>query len=112
MAVARIHGSLGKVEFVGVGNIAATVLDDEGTRRAVSHNGIVGHEMRKVQMFTYPWRPAAILLMHSDGIGTGWNVDQYPGLRAQPSEVIAAVIYRDFCRGSDDATIVVAKGRG
>ena len=112
IAVARIHESVGKVEFVGIGNIAGSVLDAEGTRRAVSHNGIVGHEMRKVQMFSYPWRPAAILVMHSDGIGTGWNFDQYPGLRAQSPEVIAAVIYRDFCRGSDDATVVVAKGHG
>ncbi|HET7707788.1 MAG TPA: SpoIIE family protein phosphatase [Thermoanaerobaculia bacterium] len=112
VAVARIHGGTGKIEFAGVGNIAASVVDDEGTRRAVSHNGIVGHEIRKVQMFSYPWRPAAMLLMHSDGIGTGWNLDQYPGLRAQSAEVIAGVIYRDFCRGTDDATIVVAKGRG
>lgn len=112
VAVARIQHAAGKVEFAGVGNIAAAVVDDGGTRRAVSHNGIVGHEIRKVQMFSYPWRPTAILLMHSDGIGTGWNIDQYPGLRAQPPEVISAVIYRDFCRGTDDATIVVAKGRG
>lgn len=110
VAVARIHSHLGKVEYAGVGNIAATIVDDEGTRRAVSHNGIVGHEMRKLQMFSYPWRASGILLMHSDGIGTAWSVDHYPGLRAQPPEVIAAVIHRDFCRGSDDATIVVAKG--
>ncbi len=112
VAVARIHGRVGKIEFAGVGNIAASVVDDDGTRRAVSHNGIVGHEIRKVQMFSYPWSPAAILLMHSDGIGTGWSIDQYPGLRTQSPEVIAAVIYRDHCRGTDDATIVVAKGRG
>ena len=111
IAVARIHTHLGKVEYVGIGNIASTIVDDEGTRRAVSHNGIVGHEMRKVQMFSYPWRPSGILLMHSDGVGTAWGLDQYPGLRSQPAEVIAAVIHRDFCRGSDDATIVVAKGR-
>ena len=87
-------------------------VGDDGVRRAVSHNGIVGHEMRKVQLFSYPWKPSAILLMHSDGVGTAWNVDHYPGLRAQSPEVIAAVIHRDFCRGSDDATIVVVKGRG
>lgn len=112
VAVARIHSHLGKVEYVGIGNIATTIVGDDGVRRAVSHNGIVGHEMRKVQLFSYPWRPSAILLMHSDGVGTAWNVDQYPGLRAQSPEVIAAVIHRDFCRGSDDATIVVVKGRG
>jgi anti-sigma regulatory factor (Ser/Thr protein kinase) len=111
IAVARIYSHVGKIEYAGVGNIAATIVDDEGTRRAVSHNGIVGHELRKLQMFSYPWRASGILLMHSDGVGTAWSVDQYPGLRAQPAEVIAAVIHRDFCRGSDDATIVVAKGR-
>jgi anti-sigma regulatory factor (Ser/Thr protein kinase) len=108
MAAARIHPSRGVVEFVGVGNIVGVVAA-EVTRRTVSHGGIVGHEMRKAQTFNYPWSPASILIMHSDGIGTSWNLDSYPGLTQHPPEVIAAVLFRDFCRGTDDATVVVAK---
>ncbi|MBV9493976.1 MAG: serine/threonine protein kinase, partial [Acidobacteria bacterium] len=98
----------GLVEFVGVGNIAGVVIDDI-QRRTVSYGGIVGHEMRKVQTFTYPWSPSSMLIMHSDGIGTAWNLDSYPGLAHRAPEMIAAAIFRDFARGNDDATVVVAK---
>ncbi|HKO59105.1 MAG TPA: serine/threonine protein kinase, partial [Thermoanaerobaculia bacterium] len=57
----------------------------------------------------YPWSPSSILIMHSDGIGTSWTLDSYPGLTQRAPEIIAAVLFRDFCRGTDDATVVVAK---
>jgi hypothetical protein len=47
--------------------------------------------------------------MHSDGIGTAWHLETYPGLIERSPEVISAVLFRDFCRGKDDATVIVAK---
>ncbi|HEV7923613.1 MAG TPA: ATP-binding protein, partial [Thermoanaerobaculia bacterium] len=61
MAVARIHPSRGVVEFVGAGNIVGVVMGD-AVRRTVSYGGIVGHEMRKTQTFSYPWLPTSILI--------------------------------------------------
>lgn len=110
VGVGRIHAAAGRLDFAGVGNIAAVIFGDQGpARRTVSLPGIVGHEMRKVQVFSYPWTTTSVLVMHSDGIGTGVNLDAYPGLARHESAMIAAVLYRDFCRGTDDATIVVAK---
>jgi hypothetical protein len=65
--------------------------------------------MRKVQTFTYPWTPSSLLVMQSDGVGTGWNLADYPGLAEREPALIAAVLLRDFCRGTDDATVVVAR---
>lgn len=108
--LARIHHAQGRVDFAGVGNIAGTILGEEGTgRRVVSLNGIVGHEMRKVQAFSYPWTPASVLILQSDGISSSWNPASYPGLLQHHPALVAAVIYRDHCRGNDDATVVVAK---
>ena len=45
--------------------------------------------------------------MHSDGISTHWDPGQYPGLIARHPAVIATVLFRDFGRGNDDATVVV-----
>ena len=109
VGVSRIHQSVGTLEFNGVGNIAATIISDDSERKAVSHNGIVGHEMRKVGTFTYPWLASSILVMHSDGIGTAWHLNNYPGLQNHEPAVIAAVIFRDYCRGTDDAAVIVAK---
>jgi anti-sigma regulatory factor (Ser/Thr protein kinase) len=109
VGIARIHLSAGRLDFTGVGNIAGTIAEDDRARRVVSLNGIVGHEMRKVQTFSYPWTASSVLVLQSDGIGTSWNAANYPGLLQHDPALIAAVIYRDFCRGNDDATVVVAK---
>lgn len=107
--IARIFAAQGRMEFAGVGNIAGAVIDDSGTRRVVSQNGIVGHEMRRVQTFSYPWTASSVLVMQSDGVSASWNASAYSGLMHREPALIAAVLYRDFCRGTDDATIVVAK---
>ncbi|HEX8619515.1 MAG TPA: ATP-binding SpoIIE family protein phosphatase [Thermoanaerobaculia bacterium] len=110
VGLARIHLGQGRLEFSGVGNIAGTITEDDGTmRRVVSLNGIVGHEMRKVQTFSYPWAARSVLILQSDGVSSSWNAANYPGLLQHEPALIAAVIYRDHCRGTDDATVVVAK---
>ncbi|MDQ3283458.1 MAG: SpoIIE family protein phosphatase [Acidobacteriota bacterium] len=109
VGIARIHATHGRLDFAGVGNIAGTITDDESARRVVSLNGIVGHEMRKVQTFSYPWTASSVLVMQSDGVSANWNASAYPGLLQREPALIAAVIYRDYCRGNDDATVVVAK---
>jgi len=97
------------VRFAGVGNIAGLVIGASGSRNMVSHNGIVGSEVRKVQEFEYPWYEDATLLMHSDGISSRWSFDPYPGLIKRHPSLVAAVLYRDYGRGTDDSTIVVVR---
>lgn len=109
VAVADMDLAARTVRYAGVGNIAATVWSPGESRSLVSHNGIVGHEMRKVQLFEYPLPPRGLLVMASDGISTRWQLERYAGLGMRDPAVIAAVLYRDFCRGRDDATVVVAR---
>ena len=42
-------------------------------------------------------------------LSTATGLESYPGLAARDPALIAGVLYRDFCRGRDDATVVVAK---
>jgi anti-sigma regulatory factor (Ser/Thr protein kinase) len=109
ISVAQIDPPRGVLRYAGVGNIAGSLraADGAGGRGMFSHNGTVGHLMRKVQMFEYPWAPSSLLLIHSDGLQTRWALDKYPGLARRHPAVIGGVLYRDFCRGRDDATIVV-----
>jgi anti-sigma regulatory factor (Ser/Thr protein kinase) len=109
VGLARIHHALGRVDFIGVGNIAGTIVRDGSTRKTVSLPGIVGHEMRKLQSFSYPWDASSALVLHSDGISASWSAEAYPGLIQHSPAVIAGVLYRDHCRGTDDATVVVVK---
>jgi len=108
-AVAQIDFHAGLLNFVGVGNISASVVTHESSKKLVSHNGIVGHNMRKAQQFTLPWQPGCVCIMHSDGMTANWDLQPYPGLLACHPSLIAGVLYRDFGRDRDDTTIVVLK---
>ena len=83
------------------------------SRSMVSHNGTAGHDARKIQEFTYPWPPGALLVMHSDGLATRWTLDAYPGLAARdPGAGRRRALPRLHSRGRDDATVVVVRSGG
>lgn len=111
MAVASIDPSRGVLNFVGVGNLAGCIFHDDARRHLMSHNGIVGSNMRKVQEFEQEWGPGAMLIVHSDGIATRWDLNAYQGLMFRHPALVAAVLYRDFARQRDDAMVVVVRQR-
>jgi anti-sigma regulatory factor (Ser/Thr protein kinase) len=110
VALGRIEPAAARVRFCGVGNISAAVVDGDSVRHLVSQNGTVGRETRRIQEFTYEWPAGGLLVLHSDGISTRWRVHEYPGLATRHPTLVAAVLYRDFTRGRDDATAVVVRG--
>ncbi|MGI4936481.1 MAG: SpoIIE family protein phosphatase, partial [Janthinobacterium lividum] len=120
VGVARINVEAGSLNFCGVGNIAGSVEfagnDHDGSSRSarahlVSHNGIVGNAMRRAQEFASPWRTNALLVMHSDGINTRWDLSRYPGLTSCHPALVAAMLYRDFSRERDDVTVLAVRHR-
>jgi hypothetical protein len=78
----------------------------------VSHNGTIGHTARRIRDFEYPVTTPFLVILASDGLSTSWNLDQYPGLRARHPALIAALLYRDFCRHRDDVTVLVVREPG
>jgi anti-sigma regulatory factor (Ser/Thr protein kinase) len=110
VAVARIDLALDQVTFAGVGNIAARIYSGSEPRQSlVSVNGTAGHHAERIQEFSYPWPCNGLLQLHSDGLAAGTGLEPYPGLAQRDPALIAGVLYRDFARGRDDATVVVAK---
>ncbi len=125
-AIDRIHGALRPtrgaaatlveldldrklVRSCGVGNVSSTVLSNLSARHLVSHNGTLGHGAVKLQEFQSPWPEDGLLVVHSDGLQTRWNLEGYPGLAARHPGLLAGVLYRDFARGNDDVTVVAVK---
>lgn len=109
VAVAVLDFAASRLRYAGIGNIGAAIAGGGPTRRLVSHNGTAGHEARKIQEFAYPWPSDGLLIMSSDGLGTRWDLDAYPGLSVRHPAVIAGVLYRDFSRRRDDVTVVVGR---
>jgi anti-sigma regulatory factor (Ser/Thr protein kinase) len=95
--------------FAGIGNISGVIVSGGYARHMVSMNGILGHEMRTAREFSYPWSPNAVLILHSDGVSSRWDLSGYPGLIQKSAGLIAGVLYKDHKRERDDATVVVVK---
>jgi anti-sigma regulatory factor (Ser/Thr protein kinase) len=108
-AVAKIDIQKGLLTFAGVGNIGGAIVSNGFGRNMTSHNGTLGQRMERAQEFAYPWNRDDILVMHSDGLVSRWDLEGYPGIWNRPASVIAALLHRDFNRGRDDVTVLVAK---
>lgn len=109
-AVAEIRPLAGTLVYAGVGNIAGSILSSTLSRSLVSHNGTLGHVMARVQEFKMDWPRDGILIMHSDGLQSRWDLSRYSGLLAKQPALIAGVLMRDFRRDRDDASVLVMKG--
>jgi anti-sigma regulatory factor (Ser/Thr protein kinase) len=107
MAIATLNPATQELAFAGIGNIMASIYVDGGRRQLMSHNGIVGHNVRKVQELLFPCPAGALVVLASDGISTQWDLEQYPGLLAREPAMIAAVLLRDHGRRRDDASVLV-----
>jgi anti-sigma regulatory factor (Ser/Thr protein kinase) len=108
-AVAEILPAQKTLNYAGVGNISASLLSKQASRSLVSHSGTLGLATAKIQEFKTDWPADAILIMHSDGVQTRWDLSSYSGLLARHPAVIGAALLRDFRRQRDDASVVVVK---
>ena len=109
VAVVEVALSERVVRFAGVGNLCGLIISGGHSRHMASHNGTAGVEARKIKAFTYPWPDDALLVLHSDGIGTHWSLEKYPGLASKHPAIVAGVLFRDHQRPRDDSTVVVAR---
>ena len=108
VSIARFDPTTRQVLFSGIGNVAGALASEGSLRRMVSMPGTAGHIARKIQGFDYPFEGGLIVLA-SDGISTNWNFSRYPGIQSIHPALIAAILYRDFGRKRDDATVLVGK---
>ncbi len=109
VSVAEVDLVARQVHYAALGNVAAAMVWPAGSRNLVGQNGTAGGEFRRIRPFTYPWMSGASLVMHTDGLDTHVNLGGYPGLLGRHPSLVAGVLYRDFRRGRDDATVVVAR---
>jgi anti-sigma regulatory factor (Ser/Thr protein kinase) len=110
MSVAVVNHDQKVVQYAGVGNISASLVTGTSTRALVSQNGTLGAILPRVpQEYTYPIERNTLLIMFSDGLVTKTGVSAYPGIYSRHPALIAGLLYRDFSRRRDDATVLVAR---
>lgn len=110
VAVAELNPVGRQVRYAGTGNIVGTLVPPDGRiQHMISHNGTLGLQVHRLAEFQYAWDKGNVMVMHSDGLGTSWSLDKYPGLAARDPAIIAGVLFRDYRRTRDDVTVVVVK---
>jgi len=92
------------IRFVGIGNITAMKIGMEESH-FTSMNGIIGHNLKNVRIFSYPPLDGGIILMHSDGLRR-FNIMDYD--LSLDLRDIGEMILSDH-RVDDDATILLAR---
>jgi hypothetical protein len=83
------------------------VLTPDGSTHLIPQNGIIGHTMPTLRSTSTPWPSGSRLVMHSDGVSARWRLDAYVGLWNAHPALIAGVVFRDYARARDDATVLV-----
>ena len=85
-------------------------LIGDDPRQLVTQHGTLGqatpHEIREDRR---ELARGAMLVLCSDGLRSRWSLDGHPGLAARDPLTIATVLWRDFARGRDDASLVVVR---
>lgn len=99
--------------YCGVGNIAAKTTSYTTVKNFFSSNGIVGHTMSpRIQNQEMSWERGSLLLIHSDGLTSRWDLTRYTQIQKYDPVILAACLYRDYSRGNDDTTIIIFKHPG
>lgn len=117
IAIVRLDHTAGLVRYLGIGNISATLVSngvsngvsDGRPGHMVSHNGIAGHVAPRIREFVYPYTGSTMVILHSDGLTSRWDLAAYPGILSQHPSLLAGLLLRDFRRGRDDASVVAVR---
>ena len=108
-AIAELNPRKGHVAAAGIGNVSMRILQNGQSKSFGCDNGTLGAGVKRITEFKHPWVDGSVLVMHSDGIKTRWSLDDYPGIARRHPGLIAGLLYRDFQRGGDDATVLVVR---
>ncbi|PIQ22841.1 MAG: stage II sporulation protein E [Cytophagales bacterium CG18_big_fil_WC_8_21_14_2_50_42_9] len=122
-AIKRTRGAVGNVatinlesktlSYCGVGNIAGRIISGhEGTKSIISYNGILGHNIpTTMHNHDLPWNNNSVLILHSDGLKSKWDLVRYKDVLQHSPSLVAALMYKEFSRGSDDTLVLICRTR-
>jgi anti-sigma regulatory factor (Ser/Thr protein kinase) len=109
-AVANYSDRSGEWNICGIGNIAIRLINGIEQRTLMNYNGIIGHNIPGTLKDHHATNDEVqLLIMCSDGIRTKWDLWKYPGLFKYDLSIVAAVLFKDFARNTDDMAIVVIR---
>jgi len=106
--IGKLDIELMQFHYVGVGNI---VLRKFGAvlKREIIQRGVIGFHMRTPQERTLQLSCGDVLVMHTDGISSSFDVSDYPQILRDDAKTIAKNLIKKFGKNDDDATDLVIR---
>lgn len=119
-AIRKTRGLVGSVAVMnkrtnhwslcGVGNILTRMYSGIEYKNHMSYNGTIGLTIpNSMKSSVVPVERNQHLIMCSDGIQSRWDLSRYPSIFKFDNIVLAAALYKDFSRGTDDTSTLIAK---
>ena len=97
-------------KICGVGNISTRLCNALTSKTHVPFNGILGVNISgRIQSQYIDNEDGDYMVLCSDGISTRWETTKHPSVFKYDLSILAAVIYKDYARHSDDMSVVVVK---
>ncbi|MFB9862909.1 ATP-binding protein [Rufibacter immobilis] len=109
-ALAYWSAETGTLQFCGIGNIGGRLFFPDRPKNLLSYNGTLGMSIPStIHHQNHPWQYGNLMVLHSDGLKSRWDLHKYPELTRHDPTLIAAVLYKDNTRTTDDTLVVVVR---
>ena len=96
--------------WCGVGNIMTRLLQSAVVQKShLPYSGIIGTALPTLHDEIIPAEWGQTIVMCSDGIQSLWDATKYPYIFKYDLTILAAAIYKDHARQTDDVSIVVGR---
>jgi len=99
-----------KWTIAGVGNIATRLMSGLAQRNYIPYNGIIGHNVPgTMNDVHYTHEEYNLFISCSDGIRSRWDTQKFPMIHKADPMILAAAIYKEYARRTDDMSVIVCK---
>ena len=112
MALVRFDLKRRTATVANVGNVEVRILDGAERFDIVVRRGVVGLNAPDPVCREHPWSKSAILVMHSDGIRSRWNWNDFRDVANDRPDAIARRMLLELGSSDDDSTVLVARSAG
>jgi hypothetical protein len=110
MALARFDWGSERLTFASVGNIESRVFACPLKMNFIVRRGLIGLNAPNPVVTEHRWAPSQVMVMHSDGVSSRWEWEDYPEFRGASAVSAAEQLLHRQARDNDDATVLVVKG--
>jgi len=109
MTLARFDMARQSVAIACIGNVEVRLIGRKERTNIIVRRGVLGLNAPNPVVGQFPWDQTNILIIHSDGLRTRWQWEEFKDLGHETPCIIAQKMLRKLGKIEDDATVIVVK---